>query len=605
MRQPLNFVIGLAIVWVLAAGIAFAQPPGDPGAGPAPAGATPAPAATTPAPAAASGPSDGWGGSGFYCDLTKLFGSLFFFLIWIYTTDWVSRDVQQQKLPVMMWNPLVFGTFVAAFVAMWLIPIFLVGFPLLIIAYAAPLSVYVVHRNKLVHKEDKVLTSKHIKGWLVSRVSKKQVVEEDVDPHTLGPPVILTARGDDQQANNVNQVTARAHGGFLEARKIIASGLERRADAIMLDYAQETVNVRFFIDGVWHQGEPLEREPSDAGLAALKTLCGLNAEDRKVRQEGVFMAEFNSVKMDCDLATQGTQAGERVVIKTAGEETSFNRPADLGMRSKIEERIYEAIDAKKGFVLFSAMPAAGLGSTLNVMLRGTDRFIREFMAFEEESSPYERVENVMINTYNAAKGDDMLEHLSRFFLQEPNVAIIRDLVSGEQLSMICEEIDSERVVIGTVRAKDSAEALLRVLALKVPPQEFASKITAVINQRLVRRLCEACKEAYAPPPNVLQQLGIPAGRIQAFYRPPSPPAEGEKQEICKECGGLGYFGRTAIFEFLPVGDSVRQVLTTTPKLDLLRQAARKDGMQSLQQEGIVLVAKGVTSLAELMRVMKQ
>ena len=92
--------------------------------------------------------------------------------------------------------------------------------------------------------------------------------------------------------------------------------------------------------------------------------------------------------------------------------------------------------------------------------------------------------------------------------------------------------------------------------------------------------------------------------MQAFYRPPQPTPENPNPEPCEECGGIGYKGRTALLELVVVGDAVRKVLTSSPKLDLLRQAARKDGMRSLQEEGILLVAKGVTSLPELMRVLK-
>ena len=129
---------------------------------------------------------------------------------------------------------------------------------------------------------------------------------------------------------------------------------------------------------------------------------------------------------------------------------------------------------------------------------------------------------------------------------------------------MCEEIAENRLMIGTIRAKDCAEALLRVLALGVPPDEFAKAITAVVSQRLVRKLCEACKEAYAPTPQILQQLGIPEGRVQAFYRPPQPNPE-EPKEPCQVCGGIGYFGRTAIFELLAVGDAVRKVLAAEPE----------------------------------------
>ena len=143
-------------------------------------------------------------------------------------------------------------------------------------------------------------------------------------------------------------------------------------------------------------------------------------------------------------------------------------------------------------------------------------------------------------------------------------------------------------------------ALMRVLAMGVPGAEFAKGIQVVLNQRLIRKLCEHCKEAYTPTPQVLQQLGIPPGRVEALYRPPEQP-----EEVCPECDGIGYEGRTAIFELMRVDDGIRTTLASDPTLGRLRQAARAAGMQNLQAEGIVLVAKGITALAELMRVMKQ
>jgi general secretion pathway protein E len=102
---------------------------------------------------------------------------------------------------------------------------------------------------------------------------------------------------------------------------------------------------------------------------------------------------------------------------------------------------------------------------------------------------------------------------------------------------------------------------------------------------------------------MLQQLGIPAGRVQAFYRPPQPDPEKPK-EPCQVCGAIGYLGRIAIFELLAVGATVRKTLAAGAPLDRVRQAARKDGMKNFQEEGILLVARGVTSLPELTRALK-
>jgi type II secretory ATPase GspE/PulE/Tfp pilus assembly ATPase PilB-like protein len=292
-----------------------------------------------------------------------------------------------------------------------------------------------------------------------------------------------------------------------------------------------------------------------------------------------------------------------VILQFEDKKIHFKTLDELGMRSKLQEQLLELMKSKQGFSLFSAPPGGGLRSTTDVVLHACDRYTREFAAVEEEGRRYVAVENIPVTTYKAADGQSPTDVLPRLFRTEPNVVLVRDLVNAQTVSMMCEEIAENRMMIGTVRAKDSAEALLRVLVLGVPPAEFAKAVTVVVSQRLVRKLCDACKEAYAPPPQILQQLGIPEGRVQAFYRPPQPNPE-EPKPPCEVCGGLGYLGRTGIFEILPVGDAVRKVLTAGAKLDLVRQAARKDGMKNLQEEGMLLVVKGVTSLPEVMRVLK-
>jgi len=123
----------------------------------------------------------------------------------------------------------------------------------------------------------------------------------------------------------------------------------------------------------------------------------------------------------------------------------------------------------------------------------------------------------------------------------------------------------------------------------------------VLYQRLIRLLCPDCKVGYTPPPDVLRKLGIPAGKIEQLFRPP----KGEEiEKPCASCQGVGYKGRTGIFELLQVTDQMREVLAKQPKLELLKKAARASRQRSLQEEGILLVAKGETSLPELMRVLK-
>ena len=542
-------------------------------------------------------------GPGFYLNCVKILACWLVFLAWVRSTNWVNLDGQEMRMPYLRWNPIVFGTFMAAFVLVWLIPYFWLGFPLLLVAYVAPFVSYVVYRNSKVPNNRRVFTKEHIRFWLSERLAVIgiKIEAEAPDPHTAGPPVNVFGRGGaDEREDNARTLAARQAPGLRAAREIIADGLSGRGSAIMLDFTQQAVAVRYMIDGVWINREAVEREKGDPALEALKALCGLDSQNRQGRQEGSFGAEQAENKYLGTFASQGTKMGERVLIQFEQQGIRLTTFDEIGMREKIQEQMKELLDSKKGLMLFSAMPTAGLRTTVDIALHNTDRLMREFMAVEEESNRFEEIENIPVTTYNAAKGQSPVDVLPKMFRIDPNVVVIRDLVNAETVNLICEEMEENRLFVSVVRSKDSAEALLRVLALGAAPDQFAKLPVGVISQRLVRKLCEECKEAYAPTPQILGQLGIPEGRIKAFYRPPQQP-----EEVCEHCGGIGYHGRTAIFELLPVGDNVRRVLAASPKLDLVRQAARKDGMRSLQEEGILLVAKGVTSLPELMRVLKQ
>jgi type II secretory ATPase GspE/PulE/Tfp pilus assembly ATPase PilB-like protein len=550
----------------------------------------------------------GFRGPGNYLSWIKIALAWLLFLFWVGTTDWVSTDAQDLKLDYQRWNPVVFGTFFGAFVLLWLLPIsFWILFPLLFITWVAPLTTYIIHRNGTVDNNLRVMTPEHLRYWFATKLNAMgmKLDVEKRDPHELGPPVKVFARGAaDEPSNNARLLMARQSPGLRTAREILADALAGRATKIMLDYTQEATGVRTMIDGVWIPWEPRTREAGDPALESLKLLCGLNPQDRQNRQEGTFLAEYDSKKYPAIFVSQGTATGERILIQFEEQKIHFKSLDELGMRTKLQEQLREVLAAPQGFVLFSAMPENGLRSTMDVALHSCDRFTREFSALEEETNPYTQVENVAVTTYKAADGLSPANVLPKFFRTEPNVAVVRDLVDAATVEILCEQIAEGRLIISAIRAKDSAEALLRVVALGIEPQQFAQSVTAVVNLRLIRKLCESCKEAYAPTPQILQQLGIPEGRVQAFYRPPQPNAD-EPKEPCQVCGGIGYLGRTAIFELLVVGDTVRRVLSSNPKLDLLRQAARRDGMSSLQEEGVLLVAKGVTSLPELQRVLKQ
>jgi type II secretory ATPase GspE/PulE/Tfp pilus assembly ATPase PilB-like protein len=155
------------------------------------------------------------------------------------------------------------------------------------------------------------------------------------------------------------------------------------------------------------------------------------------------------------------------------------------------------------------------------------------------------------------------------------------------------------MVFSTVHSNDSITALFRLLDLGVEPFMIASALTAVLAQRLVRTLCEQCKEPYKPKPEFLQKANLPVEKVDLFYKPPENP-----QQVCPACGGTGYLGRTGIFELLVITDPMRDMIRENPSINAIKAEARKNGMIYLQEDGLRQVIQGHTSIKELLRVVK-
>ena len=282
------------------------------------------------------------------------------------------------------------------------------------------------------------------------------------------------------------------------------------------------------------------------------------------------------------------------------------------MREKMRDELKGYLASPQGLVVFSALPLGGLQTSWNVGITATDRYLRDFAAIEDKAHPFTHVENVEVFPFDGAAGQTPDTILRQITLREPDVIVIPDFVTGTAVDALCDySLTQKRLICAAIRAKDGIEALLRILALKPKqPDKFAATVTAVLNQRLVRLLCETCRQAYEPPDQLLEKLGIPKGRVEVLYREFQPPPPGTKKkkgepEVCPDCGGLGYKGRTAVFELIKVSDDMRKALVSQPRPEVLRQLARQAGNRTLQEEGVLLVARGGTAINELQRVLKQ
>jgi len=249
-------------------------------------------------------------------------------------------------------------------------------------------------------------------------------------------------------------------------------------------------------------------------------------------------------------------------------------------------------------LLLSCGPTgAGKSTTLYAALRDVDSYQLNVITVED---PIEyKMPNVNQIEINTKSGQTFATSLRSILRQDPDVLMIGEIRDSETATIACQAANTGHMVFSTVHANDAITALFRMLELGVEPFMVANSLTAVLGQRLVRRLCKECRQSYKPARDVLEQLEIPADRIDQFFRPPASGAE-----VCPECNGLGFVGRTGVFELLVINDELRDLLREKAPASKIKMAAKRNGMLTMRQEGIRLLAQGITSVEELERVVK-
>ncbi len=408
-------------------------------------------------------------------------------------------------------------------------------------------------------------------------------------------------------------ITTRQGPGYAIAGGQLAHAIATRATHVLMDFSQNGCAMRYQIDGSWEQLPPMDRETGDAMLYALKQLCLLNPADRRSAQSGGLGLKVVKDKFKLEIQSQGVPTGERVLAKIEREKVAFERLGDLGMRDKMIEQYRADLNSEGTVVLVSTPKGEGLSTTWNVTLNAADRYVRDFQMLEDQNKAEPEIINVNPNFYNGDTGLTQAQMVRKIILKEPDVIIFAELPDADAIEMAIEQVEkhNKQVILRSI-APGAMEALVQLISQnRGCASTIIKRIVAITSQRLARRLCDTCKVGFEPPPQLLQQLGIPAGRVAMLYQPFIPPPIEEQVdengkpapiEPCRTCGGRGYYGRVAIFEMLRPGDKLRAALAKTNDLAQLHAIAKAEGHKGLQSEAVLTVARGLTSLDELKRI---
>ena len=518
---------------------------------------------------------------------------------WVWSSAWVNEDSTALKVRSDFWNSAMFAAGATGLLLGVSSPSFLLAFALIGASTGTPLGFYVRERNSKVPEKARVLTPEHIRRVgirLLAKVGINIGGDDDIGSGN-GPDIQFVGRTETGRIDTSRTKQVENSRGFMAAKELVYDALIRRATDIHLEPREDTMNVRMRIDGVMYPVEPFDRALGNAVLNIFKVLGAMDITEKRRSLDGSFRAITEGREIDFRVATQGIRGGEKMSLRILDQSGATGSLPELGFRKALEEKLLRIVHQPHGLLVVCGPTGAGKSTTLYAALKSIDAYQHNIITVED---PVEyQMDNITQIEINTKSGQTFGSSLRSILRQDPDVIMVGEIRDDETAQIACQAANTGHNVFSTVHANDSITALFRLLDLGVEPFLFASSISGILAQRLARRLCPKCKEPYKPKAEFLRKANLPVDRIEKFYRPPKNPTE-----ECTACGGLGYRGRVGVFEFLEINDKMRDMVREKVSVSQLQSEARKNGMLTMQEEGLRLVVKGVTSIEELMRVVK-
>ncbi len=426
-------------------------------------------------------------------------------------------------------------------------------------------------------------------GLFGKKNDANQEEEEELEPVSfLGP----TSGQEVDLKSNGRLVEA----GLMRSKDLVTDALSRRADTIRIEPKGAQAVVTILVDGMPFPGGKLAKTEGHAITQMLKLLAGLSVKERKAVQSGGIKAEFDSKPYLLGIKSVPVPDGERLIVRVTDSKIKLDTPPDLGMSEEMRVKLRD-LSAGKGLILVVGPPGSGTTTTLYALVRNVDAYLYTiFTIGDTEGRKLQQITPLEIDP-----NDDLATTLTRAIRKEANVILCdppKDAASVQAMLSKAENV----VIMTELAAKDAPSAVLQLIELAGDSKKVAAGLSAIVTQKLIRLLCPDCRLAYKPKAEFLKKLGLPED-VSALYRKP-PDAQPGSMEQCENCGSMGYYGRTAMFELLEMTDGMRAVIAGKPDAAAIRSQMKKEKMTTLQSDGLRLVAEGRTSLEELQRVFK-
>ncbi|HZU72152.1 MAG TPA: ATPase, T2SS/T4P/T4SS family [Acidimicrobiales bacterium] len=378
---------------------------------------------------------------------------------------------------------------------------------------------------------------------------------------------------------------------------LITEAVSERASDIHVEPAEHDVRVRYRIDGVLHERMRLRKSIQNGVVSRLKIMSEINIAERRVPQDGRLTATIGGRSVDLRVATLPTVHGEKVVMRILDKGTALLQLSQLGFLPVAMEHFERAYRKPYGTILVTGPTGSGKSTTLYATLNLLNEESRNIIAVED---PVEyRLAGVNQVQVNPKAGLTFAGALRSILRSDPDVVLVGEIRDRETATIAIEAALTGHLVLSTLHTNDAASTPTRLIEMGVEPFLVGSALDCIVAQRLARRLCDRCKEAYSPNESELRAAwGENALQNDAdmtdvmWYR-----AVG-----CPACSRTGYKGRFALHEVLTVTEEIERLIVDRSHSEDIKKFAIAQGMITLRQAGLAQVQAGLTSVEEILRV---
>ncbi len=373
---------------------------------------------------------------------------------------------------------------------------------------------------------------------------------------------------------------------------VLLQAIRDRASDIHFEPFEDEFKMRYRIDGVLYEMVPPPKHLGPAITSRIKVMSNLDIAERRLPQDGRVELNVGATPVDLRIAVLPTMWGESVVMRVldrSNVELSLDR---IGLRADDLETVRRIINKPNGIVICTGPTGSGKTTTLYAALNELNTIDTKILTAED---PVEYdIDGLCQCQVNNEYGSSFGKLLRSFLRQDPDIILVGEVRDLETAQIAVQASLTGHLVLTTLHTNDAPSTIIRLLDLGMEAFLLTATLEGVIAQRLVRRICQACKEEYTPKEEEVFELGLRVEQIPKGTR-------FFKGKGCDKCHNSGYRGRTAIFEIMTLDDEMREMIMKNASTNILREHARKRGMRTLRETGLFAIYDGLTTIDEVVR----